>query len=493
MSRVFGKISVLSDEDMQALHETALRILSEIGMRIDHAEARDYLAASGCKVDQATHHVLFPSDVVERSAKRMREQFAGGQRYPERIPMRYTAMYFSTFPRRPRPDFDLNAGGFPPYVLTLDRQRRQANMQDVRDSIRLADALPNIDMVGLPCSAQDVPAKLRPIVMAGELVKLTGKIGGIEAWTTRDIEYITRIGEVVRGSAEELRRRPVLVGYGEAKSPLVLDENMAEVFIAYVKAGVPQSMDTMPAAGTTAPASSAGALALGLAETLGALTLAYAIDQDAVISLDVCPTLTSMESMIYPYAGADRIPLLTATMQMLADFYGRPGGCHGGKTDACLPGAQAGMEKALSIIFPILAGATGVGTCGHVENAVTFSFEQLVIDDAIAGYIRRMLGGFQVNEDTLAFDAIKEVGIGGNFLTHPHTATHFRQEFYLPDIDERLPWSAWEAQEVRGMEAKARGKAQRILAEHHPKPLDDAQMREVDAIVEAARRDPTYT
>jgi trimethylamine--corrinoid protein Co-methyltransferase len=268
---------------------------------------------------------------------------------------------------------------------------------------------------------------------------------------------------------------------------------MAEVFVAYVQAGVPQSMDTMPAAGTTAPASSAGALALGLAETLGALTLAYAIDENAVISLDVCPTLTSMESMIYPYAGADRVPLLTATMQMLADFYGRPGGCHGGKTDACLPGAQAGMEKALSIIFPILAGATGVGTCGHVENAVTFSFEQLVIDDAIAGYIRRMLEGFQVNADTLAFDVIKEVGIGGNFLMHPHTAGHFRQEFYLPDIVERLPWSAWEAQEVRGMEAKARQKAERIIAEHHPQPLDAAQVREVDAIVEAARRDPAYT
>jgi trimethylamine--corrinoid protein Co-methyltransferase len=337
-----------------------------------------------------------------------------------------------------------------------------------------------------------VPASLRPVLMAAELVKGTSKIGGIEAWTPTDIEYLIRLGEVVRGSAEELRRRPVLVGYGEAKSPLVLDENMAEVFVQYVKRGIPQSLDTMPAGGTTAPATSAGALALGLAETLGALVLAYAIDADAVISLDVCPTLTAMDSMLYPYAGADRIPLVTAAMQMLADFYGRPGGCHGGKTDACQPGAQAGMEKALSIIFPVLAGATGVGTCGHIENAVTFSFEQLVIDDAIAGYIRRMLKGFEVNEETLAFDVIKEVGIGGNFLQHPHTAQSFRKEFYLPDIVERMPWAAWEAQEVRGMEAKAREKAKRILAEHHPEPLDAAQVREVERIVQAALRDPAY-
>ncbi len=195
------------------------------------------------------------------------------------------------------------------------------------------------------------------------------------------------------------------------------------------------------------------------------------------------------------YSTTARLPrshLMATAMQMLADYYGRPGGCHGGKTDACLPGAQAGMEKALSIMYPILAGATGVGTLGHVENAVTFSFEQLVIDDAIAGYIRRMLSGFEVNAETLAFDVIKEVGIGGNFLSHPHTAASFRREFYLPDIVERLPWAAWEAEPVRGMEAKAREKAASILRDHHPEPLDAAQVREIDRIVEAAEQDPAF-
>jgi len=492
MSSIFGKISVLTEEEMRALHETALRILSEVGMRIDHEEALSYLDGVGCRVEHVSRVVRFPPDVVEGSIACMRRQFGGQPRYEKRIPMRYTAMYFSTFPRRVRAAFDVNTGGFPPYVLTLEGVRRRATMQDVRDSIRLADALPNIDLVGLPCSAQEVPPRLRPVVMTAELVKLTDKIGGIEAWSCTDIEYITKIAQVVRGSAEELKRQPVLIGYGEAKSPLCLDYNMAEVFIEYVKRGFPQSLDTMPAGGTTAPASSAGTLALGLAETLGALTLAYAIDPKAVVSLSLCLTLTAMDSMIYPYAGADRIPLVTAAMQMLADFYGQPGGCHGGKTDACQPGVQAGMEKALSIIFPVLAGATGVGTLGHVENALTFSYEQLVIDDAIAGYIRRMLEGFEVNEDTLAFDVIKEVGIGGNFLSHPYTASHFRREFYLPDIVERLPWAEWEAQEVQGMEAKAREKALRILAEHHPSPLEPAQEREIDAIVEAARRDPAY-
>ena len=308
----------------------------------------------------------------------------------------------------------------------------------------------------------------------------------------KDVEYISRIAEVVAGNAKALQNKPVLVGYGEAHSPLCLDYNMASVFIEYIKRGFPQSLDTMPAGGITAPATNAGTLTLGLAETLGRLTLAYAISKDAIVSLDICPALSEMRSRIYPYAGADRIPLVTAAMQMLSQYYGRPGGCHGGKTNACVPGVQAGVEKALSIMFPVLAGATGVGTLGHEENALTFSFEQLVIDNEIAGYIKRMLQDFEVNEETIVFDVIKNVGIGGNFLMHPHTRDNFRKEFWIPELMERMPWQTWSRQEVQGFEAKAREKAKRIIAEHYPEPLSAQQVREIDGIVEAAKRDPWY-
>jgi trimethylamine--corrinoid protein Co-methyltransferase len=199
-----------------------------------------------------------------------------------------------------------------------------------------------------------------------------------------------------------------------------------------------------------------------------------------------------MRSLIYPYSGADRIPLVTAAMQMLSEYYGRPGGCHGGKTDACTPGVQAGVEKALSIIFPVLAGATGVGTLGHIENALTFSYEQLVIDDEIAGYIKRMLRGFEVTDETIAFDVIRDVGIGGNFLAHPHTARHWRHEFWRPLLMERMPWEAWNHQEVKGFEAKARERARHLIATHHPQPLSEEQIKAIDEIVLAARQDPRY-
>jgi trimethylamine--corrinoid protein Co-methyltransferase len=461
-------------------------------MRIDHDEALDYLEGYGCHVDRYTRVVKFPEALTNETVEKMRAHHMRPRGVEERMPVRYTALHFSTQPRTIHYDFDVNTGGFCPFIYDLNDQRRRATMKDVRESIRLADALEHIDMMGLPCSDQEMPSQLRPVAMAAELVKNTQKLGGIEVWTTRDIDYITEIGVVVRGSAEELRRRPVLVGYAEAKSPLSLDHNMADLFVAYVKRGFPQSLDTMPAGGTTAPVTSAGTLTIGVAETLGGLMLAYAIDEDAMISIDVCPTLTDMSSMNYSYAGPDRLPLIAAVVQMITEFYGRPTGVHGGKTDACYPGVHAGIDKALSMIFPVLAGATGVGTVGHLENAVTFSPVQLVIDNEIVAYVKRMLRGFEVTEETLAVDVIEQVGIGGNFLLHDSTARLFRQESWLSSLLPRMPWEAWQDQEVGGMAEKAKEKAREIIATHNPQPLSHEQMQEIDRIVTAAQNDPFY-
>ena len=498
MGKVVGLIRILSFDEMELIHQSALQVLADVGMRIENQSALSYLQQAGCEVNFDLQEVKFPSSVVENAVNQLRKDFSpairhdGDGRYQEKVPMRYTAMYFTSMSKQIHSNFDVNCGGFSPFVFDLEGNRREATLQDVRDGIRLADALGNIDLVGLPCSANEVPSILRPVVMAAELVKLTSKLGGIEAWSVKDVEYISRIAEVVSGNAQALRKKPILVGYGEARSPLCIDNNMASVFIEYIQRGFPQSLDTMPAAGTTAPATNAGTLTLGLAETLGGLTLAYAVRPDAIISLDLNPTLSDMRSLIFPYAGADRIPLVSAAVQMLSEYYGRQGGCHGGKTDACFPGAQAGAEKALSIIFPILAGATGVGTLGHIENALTFSFEQLVIDNEIAGYIKRMLQGFEVTKETIALDVIKEVGINGNFLQHAHTAENFRKEFWIPDLMERMPFEAWNRQNVKGLESKAKARALKILKNHHPQPLSVEQMSDIDEIVKEAYRDPWY-
>jgi len=480
----------LDDEEMRKIHETAVRVLDSTGTRIDSDRALDYLRDAGCRVDRDRRRVTFPPEVTERCVDKMRRSRADSARMPERMAVRFSHIRFRNEPYRIHPDFSVSTGGFCVFVHDLEGVRRTATMQDVRDSLRLADALDQIDLTGLPVSAQDVPHRLRPTVMAAELAKTTKKLGGIETFDVRDVEYITRIAEVVAGGKEELRRHPVLVGYAEMRSPLCLDGNMAEIFMAYIERGLPQTLDTMPNGGATAPMAAAGILALGAAESMVGLVLAYAIDEAAVVGLDMIPSYADMRSGIFRYAGAERWPLLGARLQLLNEFYACPAGVHGGKTDACVPGVQVGIEKAASLLMPVLCGAVGVGTVGHLENAVTFSPEQLVIDSEVAGYVRRMLRGCEVNDETLAAEVIERVGIGGEYLTDEHTLRHFRKELHDSPLFERAPWAHVHETGLRGMQERARARVKEILsAEPRSSPLAPDQIEAIDEIVDEAKRE----
>lgn len=476
----------LAPEEMEALHRGAKRILAQVGMRIDHDEALDALRAAGCRVDPDRRHVLFPEEVVESCVQRLRRDFQQRE-FPERMAVRYSHVRFRKEPFRIHPDFTVSAGGYCVFVYDLEGVRRPATLQDVRDALKLADQLDQVTYTGLPVAAQEVPLPIRAIRMAAELVKHTTKYGGIEALNPFDVEYICRIGEVVRGSREALRRDPILVGYAEARSPLTLDHNMCAVMIEYVRRGLPQSLDTMPNAGMTAPIHPAAALAQGLAETLGGLVLAYALDPNAVVTLDVTPSFADMRTGIFKYAGAERVSLLGARIQMISEYYGCPSGVHGGKTDARLPGARAGVEKAISMLIPVLCGAVGFGTIGHVENAVTFSPLQLVIDNEIARYVRRAVRGFEASDETIDVEQIARVGPGGSFLTEEETAVGFREFLNLSPFFAVLPWGT----DPRGdaserWEEMARQRARELLAKEVECPLTPEQVSAIDEIVAEA-------
>ncbi len=478
----------LDDDEMRRIHEGALRILDQTGLWIDHEESLEYLRSAGCRVDIALHRVTFPPAVVEAAVARMRQAYANPHRIPKQMAVRYSHVRFRSEPYRIHPDFTASAGGFCCFLADLDGHRRRATLDDVRAALRLVDALPNINLTGLPVSAQEMPHHERPVRMAAELVKHTRKLGGIETFCAHDAVYITRIAEVVAGGRDSLKRNPILIGYAEARSPLCFDRNMAEIFTTYIKAGLPQTLDTMVNGGATAPMSPAACLALGAAETLSAVVLAYAIDPEAIVGVDIVPSFMDMSSGIFRYAGPERWPLLGARLQLLQEFYGCPAGIHGGKTDACVPGVQVGIEKAISMMMPVLCGAVGIGTVGHLENAVTFSPVQLVIDDALVGYIRRSIEGFEVTDDTLAIEDICRIGPGGEFLTHPSTAEWCRTASWLHPLFERAPWDTIHQGKWVGMEARARAEAVRLVALPRDPVLSREQEAAIDEIVEEAVR-----
>jgi trimethylamine--corrinoid protein Co-methyltransferase len=479
-------IRFLSTQQMQRIHEAAKTVLERTGVRVGSPRARDSLRNYGCAVNHDTGVVRFPEAVVEACVDRMRMQFADPNRLPERMSVRYSQVRFSSEAHRVHPDFSLSTGGFCCFTTGRDGVKRPATMEDVRQSIRLADRLEGVDYMGLPCSAQEVPPPLRPIKMAAELARATRKLGGIETFSVFDVETITRIAEVVAGGPDELRRLPVLIGYAEARSPLCIDANMADMLVRYVELGLPQSLDTMPCTGITAPGTLAGTLATGIAETLAGLVLGYSVDEDAVMTVDIIPSFADPRTLLWDYGSILRGRWLAARVQMISEFYGCPSGVHGAKTNSCFVDVQCGVDKTVTTLLPILAGAIGIGVCGQLENALTFCPEQLVIDAEIAQAVRRMLRAVTVDDDTLALEAIERVGPDGNFLADPHTLDHLMTEIRPSRLFECYGWDEGHRDGWRSVVDRAREIARKHMDAEPRRVLSPSREADIAEIVKDA-------
>ena len=187
------------------------------------------------------------------------------------------------------------------------------------------------------------------------------------------------------------------------------------------------------------------------------------------------------------YGSPEQGLLMAATTQVIKSL-GLPAIANAGYTDAKVPDAQAGMEKGMTALMAALAGADSFAPMG-VTGTIGASLPQLIIDDEMIGYLRRTTQGFEVTPETLAFEVVRRIGPGGNFLTDEHTLRHARREFWIPRLSDRDNYVTWQAKGRQTMLERAAARRDQILREHHPEPLDEALEREIDRIVAAAGRE----
>jgi trimethylamine--corrinoid protein Co-methyltransferase len=169
----------------------------------------------------------------------------------------------------------------------------------------------------------------------------------------------------------------------------------------------------------------------------------------------------------------------------LARYYRLPVFSFGGCSDSKTFDQQASLEGALWLLTTALAGGNLSHDVGYIEYGLTASMEMTVMSDEVIGLVRRILGGVQVNEETLALDVIDRVGPGGHFLDEEHTLRHFRENWY-PTLLNRTSYSAWEEQGAATYGELANRRVREILERHRPQPLPEDVQAAVRAIVQRA-------
>jgi trimethylamine--corrinoid protein Co-methyltransferase len=468
-----GFLSLLTEADVEQIHEGALQILDRTGIVIHQSSVLSLLEQAGCRVLRQDRRVHIPAPVVEEAVAQAPREVYLYTRQGEQ------AMALGAGPLHARTSS--GATGFLDLELGV---RRPPTSQDAAAAARLADALSHIHGVStMAAQPADVPVTAVDVHALRIALANTTKPLGYVCLNESLIEPVLDMLAVAVGGEQALRERPIITALAESTSPLQLVSSQLSVLQAFAGRGLPLTLHAHPMAGFTAPVTLSGELVITHAEVLALATIAQLIRPGIPLVYGMSSSVPDMRGGTN-LSGAVEIGLLGAAVTRLAKRCGLPCVMSTG-TDAHAPGAQSAMERLMTLLVPALAGVDLVNLT-TLDTKMSFSLEQLVLDETLLGLVERCLRGIAVDQGSLALDLIHEVGPGGAYIATDHTLEHFRGELLVPDLIDRQNRESWRAAGAPDMPTRAREKALRILADHQPVPLADDVVAQLDEIVEEA-------
>ncbi|MHC4445688.1 MAG: trimethylamine methyltransferase family protein, partial [Planctomycetota bacterium] len=286
---------------------------------------------------------------------------------------------------------------------------------------------------------------------------------------------------VILGSIEAVKQRPPFTIVLCMTSPLEQARLRVEELLECAEHDIPIYVEVDSQPGATTPITLAGTLVEECANVLCGITLAQLVKPGLPCVFAIASGILDMATTTY--SGADpRANLLHVATAQMSRYYGLP--FQGGTgIDAILSDVQAGYERGMQVLANALAGTNFIHlSLGMMEQMMTASYEQVVIDNEILDAAFVIARGMEVNDDTLAVEVIKEIGPGGNYLAHEHTVKYLRKLCWFPKITVRDRYEAWQASGGKDMRQRANDLARKILAEHHPTYIDEKTKAELDKL-----------
>jgi trimethylamine--corrinoid protein Co-methyltransferase len=459
-------MAVLTQEEVEAVHRAALRIIAEVGLEVQSERILERLADFGGQVDKSRQRVTFAPAFVERFLAES-ERFDWSQARPSLSAYAsiYTGLYHVPGTRRLEP-------------WTEPR---------IREWTKLAAHLEHVDGVNMLTCPIGVPREVEPLYERLVAWK-HGIADGGSLWT---LDLCPYIHELCQAYAEATGQplSEVFRGTVYLISPLRFGKEEASHFLYFYDRGLPVALGHQVSVGGSAPVTVAGAFALELAQTLLAHIVRRAYSGHRRLHLSTSLGPLDMRTLAHSY-GAPEIVLGNLMAAQMARYYGATYSSNSGLSDAKLPSAEAGAQKVMTCLPSLLAGGSGTIAAGVLGLDMVFSPIQMILDNELVGALKRLLRGVTVDEEKLAVEVIKAVGPGGSFVGAEHTARHFREEQWHPQLWSRESLSSWLAAGERVDEDRALDRYQEIMAlpDLEPKLSEEAErpLRQIIARAEKA-------
>jgi trimethylamine--corrinoid protein Co-methyltransferase len=465
----------LTEAEIQSVHRSSAELLADVGMEINDREILEILRRAGCRVDFASRVVRVPPELLDSTIRGLPHAVRLCARQPEDdLQPGDGALYVRT------------TGG-PPFIADLDTgSRREATLRDLALSCRVADALEHIHGVSVfQVVPMDVPRPLLDVYAAEASFLNTRKHLFYYTQNPKLIDHVLEMAVIVAGGEEPLRRRPLVSGFCEVRSPLTLDSGQARLLCSFLKRGLPVYTHSHPIAGITAPVTLAGELALMNAETLMVILIAQLLAPGAGLLYGTSASVPDMRTALN-LSGAVEIGLLGGALAQMAQFYGLPSTMTSG-TDSKVLDGQAFTERLFTALPPILAGIDLLNL-STTDTKMTYSLPLLAADNELMRWVARVLRGITVDEKTLAVGLTKEVARKSPFISEPHTVQYMRQELLGSAFAIRQPWDAWKEAGSPLFWQNARAHAIQLARDHQPPPISEEVRRGLADIVQSAKR-----
>ncbi len=471
--RTYVPIEVISADQVAAIHAAALKVLSEIGMRVLHPPARDLFRRAGAAVE---------GDMVRLDPDMITDL------------LRHVPQTFTLEARDPAKALTLGGGhcvyasvGGPAYVMDNDRGRRDGTYAEMCDYLRLVQALNVLHQEGGgPFEPMDLPANTRHLDIYRAQIALLDK-----SWQTqtlghaRTMDGIEMAAIMLGTTPEGLRGRPVLLGIINTNSPLQLDIPMAEGLIAMAAHGQVVAITPFTLSGAMAPVTLAGALTLQHAEALAGIVLTQIVRPGVPVMYGAFTSNVDMRSGSPAFGTPEYTKAALASGQLARHI--RVPFRSSNVTAANEVDAQAAYESQMALWGALMGGAHLLEhAAGWMHGGLTASFEKLILDAEMLQMMDAFFAPLDVSTATLAVQAIRDVGPAGHFFGAAHTMERYEHAFYTPILSNWDNHPNW----LQNGGVMAREKAntvwKQLLRDHVDPPLDPGIAEALDDYV--ARR-----
>ena len=473
----FPPMTVFSDDQVAAMHHTALRLLEEVGMRVLLERARTIYRQAGATVDNESLMVRLDRGLVEQALAS--------------TPARITA-------RAGAPECDVEFGGSAvnftgvggaPHATDTDRGKRPGTLDDYRNMIRLCQHYDVIHLLAACPEAQDIEPQFRHLEVTRVQLVESNKFPTVYSRGCPQVRDCFELVKRARGLDDKAFRQSVWCKTViNTNSPLTLDIPMANGIIDFAEMGQLSVITPFCLAGAMAPVTVAGALTLQHAEALAAIVLGQAITPGAPMMYGSFCSNVDMKSGSPAFGTPEHVKSLLGAGQ-LARHIGLAWRSAAGTAANCVD-AQATYESQASLWGCIMSGSDMVmHAAGWLEGGLSASFEKFIVDVEMLQGFAELFHPVPAAEDDFAFEAIAHVGPGGHFFASPHTMERYETAFYAPTLSEWRNFGQWTEAGAPTATERANTIWKEVIAGFEAPALAPDRREAIDDYVERRRRE----